>query len=381
MCREWIKFCSLGPTLNQLNVVNSLIKALFISASLALTGTKLCAQDAPPAMPAAPTEAPSADTNATRAARMSIEIAAAITEYSRDMAALQKQIEDKDISKEDAERRRKELSKRLEDRLEAIEEMAEAWADNLEESIESLELNLGDNLKLNIEPSEPKKKKFKKKSSGLVLMIGTNSLRTNNPTTGLTSYEPYEGVWAPGAGTSSTFGLTFSRQRRLGRSPIWARSGLGFTTYTYDFGQSELIINSPTGPSFDLLPSSLGLRRSNLSMTYFEVPMALVINSSRRGKGLNLAMGGFVGIRLVGQSQMVYRSQGMGRVTHSTTGNFYGSLFSYGLQAELGIRRFTVGLRQNFNQAFNLAALPANLPLENQPNFYNASLFATVRFF
>ena len=362
-------------------MVNSSLKALFLSAVLTISGTELWSQDAPPAIPPAPTEAPSVDSNATRAARMSAEIAAAITEYSKEMAALQKQIEDKDISKEDADRRRKELSKRLEDRLEAIEEMAEAWADNLEESIENLELNLGDNLKLNIEPSQPKKKRLKKEHSGLVLMVGSNSLRGNNPSDGLTSPEPYEGAWAPDDGTSSTFGLSFSRERRLGRSPIWARSGLGFTAYTYDFGQAELNIISPTGPSFDLAPSSLALRRSNLTMTYFEVPLALVINPSRRGKGLNLSMGGFVGIRMGGQSQMVYRSQGMGRVNESTNGNFYGSLFSYGLQAELGIRQFTVGLRQNFNQAFNLADLPANLPIESQPNFYNASLFASVRFF
>lgn len=313
---------------------------------------------------------------------MSLEIANAVSKYTKDLDALERQIRDKDITKEDADRRRKELTNRLEDRLKAIEDMAEAWAANLDESIENLELNLGDNLKLNIEPSEPKKKRLKKEHNGLVLMIGSNTLRGNNPASGLTNLELYEGAWAPGTGTSSsTFGLTFSRERRLGRSPIWARSGLGFTAYTYDFGQSELMINSPTGPSFDLVPSSLELRRSELTMTYFEVPLALVINPSRRGKGLNLAMGGFVGIRLGGQSKMVYRSQGMGRVNESTDGNFYGSLFSYGLQAELGIRHFTVGIRQNFNQAFNLADLPTNLPVENQPNFYNASLFASVRLF
>jgi len=362
-------------------MVNSSLKALFLSSVLTLSGTELWSQDAPPAIPPAPTEAPAADTTASSAARMSAEIAAAIIEYSKDLAALQRQIRDKDITKEDADRRRKELTNRLDERMEAIASMAEAWAERLDENIDHMEFHLGDNLKLGVEPSVPKKKRLKKEHNGLVLMIGSNTLRGNNPANGLTSPEPYEGAWAPGDGTSSTFGLSFSRERRLGRSPIWARSGLGFTAYTYDFGQSELRINSPTGSSFDVVPSSLSLRRSNLTMTYFEVPLALVINPSRRGKGLNLSMGGFVGIRMGGQSQMVYRSQGMGRVNESTNGNFYGSLFSYGLQTELGIRQFTVGLRQNFNQAFNLADLPANLPIENQPNFYNASLFASVRFF
>jgi hypothetical protein len=362
-------------------MVNTIFKAFTLSAVLALSGTELWAQDAPPAMPQAPTEAPAADTTASSAARMSAEIAAAIIEYSKDLAALQRQIRDKDITKEDADRRRKELTNRLDERMEAIASMAEAWAERLDENIDHMEFHLGDNLKLDVEPSQPKWKRIKKEHSGLVLMVGSNTLRGNNPANGLTSPEPYEGAWAPGDGTSSTFGLSFSRERRLGRSPIWARSGLGFTAYTYDFGQSELNINSPTGSSFDVVPSSLSLRRSSLTMTYFEVPLALVINPSRRGKGLNLSMGGFVGIRMGGQSQMVYRSQGMGRVNESTNGNFYGSLFSYGLQTELGIRQFTVGLRQNFNQAFNLADLPANLPIENQPNFYNASLFASVRFF
>lgn len=38
-------------------------------------------------------------------------------------------------------------------------------------------------------------------------------------------------------------------------------------------------------------------------------------------------------------------------------------------------------LRQNLNKPFNEAVLPANLSSDSQPNFYNASLFATVRFF
>jgi hypothetical protein len=360
-------------------MVNTIFKAFTLSAVFTLSGAKLWAQDSPPAIPPAPTEAPTADTNATRAERMSAEIAAAITEYSRDMAALQKQIADKDISKEDAERRRKELSKRLEDRLEAIEEMAEAWADNLEESIENLELNLGEDLTLNIKPSEPKKKKFKKKIDGLVMLIGTNQL-VGAPI-GSNSNDVYSGNWSPEGAMASTFGLYFTNQGRLGRSPLWARSGWGFTAYTYDFGQNLLQFDPPTGGSYELVPSNVDLRRSNLSMTYFELPLSLVINPSRRGKGLSLSAGGFAGIRLGGTRQIVYRSEGMGRVTQNTNGNFYGSLFSYGFQAELGYRRYTVGLRQNLNKPFNEAVLPANIPADSQPNFYNASAFATVRLF
>jgi len=360
-------------------MVNTLFKAFTLSAVFTLSGAKLWAQDSPPAIPPAPTEAPTADTNATRAERMSTEIAAAITEYSRDMAALQKQIADKDISKEDAERRRKELSKRLEDRLEAIEEMAEAWADNLEESIENLELNLGEDLTLNIKPSEPKKKKFKKKIDGLVMLIGTNQL-VGAPI-GSNSNDVYSGNWSPEGAMASTFGLYFTNQGRLGRSPLWARSGWGFTAYTYDFGQNLLQFDPPTGGSYELVPSNVDLRRSNLSMTYFELPLSLVINPSRRGKGLSLSAGGFAGIRLGGTRQIVYRSEGMGRVTQNTNGNFYGSLFSYGFQAELGYRRYTVGLRQNLNKPFNEATLPANISADSQPNFYNASAFATVRLF
>jgi hypothetical protein len=267
---------------------------------------------------------------------MSAEIAAAISEYTKDMAALEKQIRDKDISKEDAERRRKELSDRLEARLEAIEEMAEAWADNLEESIENLEINLGDDL---------------------------------------------TGLWHPAGAQSATFGLYFTNQWRLSKTPLWLRSGWGFTSYTYDFGQNILQLDAPSGGGYALLPSNVDLRRSNLSMTYFEVPVSFVINPSRRGKGLNVSAGGFAGIRLGGTRQVVYRAEGMGRVTENTNGQFYGSLLSYGLQAELGFRRFTVGVRQNFNKPFNEAVLPANIQLDAQPNFYNASVYATVRFF
>ena len=66
---------------------------------------------------------------------MSLEIANAVSKYTKDLDALERQIRDKDITKEDADRRRKELTNRLEDRLKAIEDMAEAWAANLDESI------------------------------------------------------------------------------------------------------------------------------------------------------------------------------------------------------------------------------------------------------
>lgn len=361
-------------------MVNTTIKALTLSAILALSGSGLQAQDVPPPPPPAPAEAPSLDSNATRAARMSAEIAAAISEYSKDMAALQKQIADKDISKEDAERRRKELSKRLEDRLEAIEEMAEAWADNLEESIENLELNLGENLKLNIEPSAPRKKKFKKKIGGLVVLIGTNTLM-NTASANYSSTNGYEGSWNPEGTFSSTFGVYDIDQRRMGTSPFWIRTGFGATVYSYNFGQSLLQFSPPSGAQFELVRSNVELRRSTLSMTYVEIPLALVINPSRRGKGLTASAGVFTGIRVGGSRQVVYRSTGMGRVSETTTGNFYGSLFSYGLQAELGYRRYTVGVRQNFNEPFNSAVLPANISSDSQPNFYNASVFATVRLF
>jgi hypothetical protein len=257
--------------------------------------------------------------------------------------------------------------------------MAEAWADNLEESIENLELNLGEDLTLNIKPSGPKKKKFKKKIDGLVMLIGTNQL-VGAPI-GSNSNDVYSGSWSPEGAMASTFGLYFTNQGRLGRSPLWARSGWGFTAYTYDFGQNLLQFDPPTGGSYELVPSNVDLRRSNLSMTYLELPLSLVINPSRRGKGLSLSAGGFAGIRLGGTRQIVYRSEGMGRVTQNTNGNFYGSLFSYGFQAELGYRRYTVGLRQNLNKPFNEAVLPANIPADSQPNFYNASAFATVRLF
>ncbi|MFZ9778442.1 MAG: hypothetical protein ACO3CI_08985, partial [Schleiferiaceae bacterium] len=82
-----------------------------------------------------------------------------------------------------------------------------------------------------------------------------------------------------------------------------------------------------------------------------------------------------------GTRQIVYRSEGMGRVSENTNGQFYGSLFSYGLSAELGFRRFAVGVRQNMNMPFNANVLPANIPSDDQPNFYNASVFASVRLF
>lgn len=357
-------------------MVNFTLKAVALTAILASAAPQLRAQDAPPAMPQAPAEAQSSDSTQSRAARMSAEIAAAISEYTKDMAALEKQIRDKDITKEDAERRRKELNDRLEERLEAIESMAEAWADNLEESIENLELNLGENLKLNIEPAKPKRKKFKKKLDGMVLLVGSNTL-LNAPTTDIASADLYSGDWNS-SNRSSTFGIYFTNQRRLGRTPLWAKSGWGFTGYTYDFGQKMLVVPPMNGGIALISPAnSVELRRSNLTMSYFEVPLSLVINPSRRGKGLSFSAGGFTGIRLGGTRQMVYRSEGMGRVTETTNGNFYGSLFSYGLQAELGFRRLTLGVRQNFNEPFVVPATWSSTP----PQFYNASVFATVRLF
>jgi flagellar motility protein MotE (MotC chaperone) len=366
-------------------MVHFSIKALALSAVFAAAAPQLSAQDTPPAMPTPPAEvragsdsskASGSDSTLSRAARMSAEIAAAISEYTKDMAALEKQIRDKDISKEDAERRRKELSDRLEARLEAIEEMAEAWADNLEESIENLELNLGDNLKLNIEPSKPKKT-FKKKIDGVVVLIGTNQL-IGSPI-GSSSSGTYEGDWNPTGSRPSTIGVYDVEQRRLGRTPLWYRAGWGPTFYTYDFGQNILEFDASTSGSYGLVPSTVNLRQSTLTMTYFELQNSLVINPSRLGKGLSLSAGLNLGFRLGGSRQLVYRAEGVGRVTENMNANFYGQPLIFGWQVELGYRSYTVGARYNVTPPFT--KLPTNVSTGNSSNFYNASAFASVRLF
>jgi hypothetical protein len=62
------------------------------------------------------------------------------------------------------------------------------------------------------------KKKFKKKINGLVLLVGTNTLLTT-PTTDLVAADPYSGLWHPAGANSATFGLHFTNQWRLNKTP------------------------------------------------------------------------------------------------------------------------------------------------------------------
>jgi hypothetical protein len=114
-------------------------------------------------------------------------------------------------------------------------------------------------------------------------------------------------------------------------------------------------------------------------MTYFELQNSLVINPSRLGKGPSLTAGFNLAGRLGGLRQLVYRAEGMGRVTENMNANFYGTPWLLGWHVELGYRWYSIGARHNFTPVFT--RLPTNLSTGTVSNFYNASVFATARLF
>ncbi|NDD19182.1 MAG: PorT family protein [Flavobacteriia bacterium] len=167
--------------------------------------------------------------------------------------------------------------------------------------------------------------------------------------------------WLPETGGVYTIAYDiFYRQKRLGRSPLWVRSGLAWDFYGIQFGpQSYLVTDlnpaATNGGVYIMEDPSMTFRTSSLGVNYVTVPLWLYYNGSRSGKkGLSLAMGGYAGLRLGKPTRTLqYTDANNGWTREQVSSRFYSNPFSAGLQARIGFKFFHVTARQSVTPLFN----------------------------
>lgn len=167
--------------------------------------------------------------------------------------------------------------------------------------------------------------------------------------------------WLPETGGVYTIAYDiFYRQKRLGRSPLWVRSGLAWDFYGIQFGpQSYLVTDlnpaATNGGVYIMEDPSMTFRTSSLGVNYVTVPLWLYYNGSRSGKkGLSLAIGGYAGLRLGKPTRTLqYTDANNGRTREQVSSRFYSNPISAGLQARIGFKFFHVTARQSVTPLFN----------------------------
>jgi len=167
--------------------------------------------------------------------------------------------------------------------------------------------------------------------------------------------------WLPETGGVYTIAYDiFYRQKRLGRSPLWVRSGIAWDFYGIQFGpQSYLVTDlnpaATNGGVYIVEDPSMTFRTSSLGVNYVTVPLWLYYNGSRSGKkGLSLAMGGYAGLRLGKPTRTLqYADANNGWTREQVNSRFYSNPVSAGFQARIGFKFFHVTARQSVTPLFN----------------------------
>ncbi len=163
----------------------------------------------------------------------------------------------------------------------------------------------------------------------------------------------------PETGSVSTVSWdVFFHQRRLGRTPLWMRSGLTWDFYTVDFGTHTYLTT-------DLIPGANGIylvedpsitfRNSTLSTSYLTVPLWFYLNGSRTGrKGLSAAAGLYGGIRAGATTRTLrYMDSNNGWTRERVTSRYYTNPLSAGVQLRVGYKKFHLTARQSLTPLFN----------------------------
>ena len=165
------------------------------------------------------------------------------------------------------------------------------------------------------------------------------------------------GDWAMTPRQAKQVSINFRNQDRIGQSSFWLRRGLGFSSYVMDFGPDRymgLVEGQNSGVA--ILDSDSELMKSNFSVGCIELPLSLVYNGSASGsKGLSLAIGGFAGLRVRAETETLRRMDS-GWLRQTTLNGFYTNRFAYGVQTEIGYKKFFVASRMNLNPFFQQRA-------------------------
>ena len=271
-------------------------------------------------------------------------------QFTEDLEALEQQIQDKDITVEDAERRRKEIVKAYQDDVKEMTKplaskklLQDVLPDEVLDDAETPDvvggMNFGLPLSVLIEPFG---------FAGAPVVASTPFARP----------EFYE---------NRSFEWGFWSQRRLGQSSFWFRSGLNFSSVGLNLGDQMMAVAAiqPEGPAILSVTPVTGyevLDYSKLRSNYLELPYSIVYNGSETGgNGLSLSLGLYAGIRMNSSNDIRYTAE-YGDVEMSIDQNYVVNRWRYGLNSEVSYGMMYVNGRLDMSPYFNGSSHDIEVP-------------------
>lgn len=165
-------------------------------------------------------------------------------------------------------------------------------------------------------------------------------------------------------GTSS-FAYRATVKQKLGgsKSPLLIEWGFGFAAHSLTFKDAMTLTKNPTDANqtqFVPIQNYNMVRRSSVSLGGLEVPVMLHLDASPEGsinKSFSLGVGGYAGVRMNPQSQILGTDASGARLTSRTSNNYNINRFYYGLRAEAGWKSFKMTAQLDANPLFQSAAV------------------------
>jgi hypothetical protein len=215
----------------------------------------------------------------------------------------------------------------------------------------------GMDTKVKIE-TDPKEKKDPAFKTNFNLDLGINNFLEKGSFP--TSDQPY----ATKGWGSWNVGLNWIGSQRLSESWRWD-FGLGFQWYNFKFENRDFqAVRGQDQISFVERTDVTGVK-SKLSASYLTAMTLLRINPGDDSKGVNFAVGPYIGYRLGGRSKFVYEEPGSStdRIEKVNTGLYLENL-RYGIRGELGFgKNLTFFSTYDLNELFQGGKGPALNPI------------------
>jgi|GEM_PF-1177228 len=291
---------------------------------------------------------------------ISSEISTAVRIYREEMALIEGQLEDGEITEEEAEAELKMAEEKMEARIAELEAELESLAARVEQMSGEIEGQLFVSIEERSEEDLEEEEEFwsseeyeseeeefefefeidedsgKRTVGSFDFLLGANNyLDANNqlPTDANYGLKTF-GSWHLAA--------NFGRKTRIGNegSPLHLKYGLEFSLRNYNLLDDKYaMMRNDSAVMFSQIPTG-SYEKNNFNALWLNVPLMIQLDfSDNRAleNGFNIALGGYAGVRLSSNTKVEYRDDYGNLVKNKTRGNFLMNDLHYGLQAQLGV--------------------------------------------
>jgi hypothetical protein len=308
-------------------------------------------------------------------AEVAAKMGQAIKKQQVAQAAIDKDLKDGKITKEQAQQRSEAAIAEMESELDALEARMDELEAELEavleqeldvtitdsDSIEEWEEEFEEELEIIIEGDD---EDWDDMDWDLEFDSGKRTVGYGDFYLGLNSYMNADGKFPSEPGDLNAlstwgswhWGLNVGKKTRIGANgPLHIKYGIEYSWKNYNLSQNAILVKSADSVSF-VKNDTYNYEKNNINTMWLNVPVLLQLDWSKNRaieNGFNIAVGGYAGLRVGSNTKVKYTNELGDKVKMVNKGNFYMNDVQYGLMAQVGLKFVNLYARYDLSSMFS----------------------------